>query len=107
MDNKKEVSKYVRFKNNIVWKEMVEILNKRLDILEATINTVGLNEIKYTEKDIAILTKAAIKNIIDYPQIEIDNLMSNIDQNRPLIEDNPYEDGGLMDIEEDEDDESK
>lgn len=76
--SQKEIASWKRFIGSATWKMLVSDLKKRVYELEASINKVGGNEVKYSEKDIAILEKQAILRIVNIPQQVIKDLDSTV-----------------------------
>lgn len=72
------------------WKHMKKDFEYRIQVLRDKIEQVGGNEVKYSEKDIQIIEKKMLRDILDYPEKYIKELMQPDQLDTEEMD--PYED---------------
>lgn len=88
--NKDEVAVWRNLQRYPAWKRLCQIKQKEVDEADKIINTIGFDREKmFSERDVAIIKKQAILDLIKYPEITIDLLIGT--GTEPVENLDPYE----------------
>lgn len=73
-DNRAKAASWRRFSNNKLFREIVDFFSEELKREELIINTVGSDDkskARFSDRDVAVLTKKNILRLIEYPDRQI------------------------------------
>jgi PP-loop superfamily ATP-utilizing enzyme len=94
--NKDDIAVWKNLQRYPAWKRLCREKQRDIEDADKIINTIGFDREKmFSERDVAIIKKQAIKDLIEYPETMISMLIGTGTERTEELD--PYEDDDLND----------